>query len=935
VAAFGLFAGTHGATPVSAQPIATESCTVPALGYVAGATFTCTDNINLGGNILRIDVPGSTGTNFTLNSVVATGVAGGCAPAVTTFGSPTAPIVSIACSVTGVGNFFTGATETWTVAAGVVAGASLTKTTTCGPNGAGAGAPGSCGPDGPLCTTLIVCQAGNQVGPVAQTAITATVCPVGGTTGVGSTVVGGGCAPAGVLDPNRPTGEDKTCTNVGSINGVIPGATSTFVSNTTSFTIPLFTNTPTLCAVRLLDTNHAGGTCGATAASATGTCTDGGVIVSLTTPGSPAVLSCPLNGSVTTVGPTSGVVTGLSVSGSTSGAACQIQTGGTSLFLPCGNTSNPLVGTANVCSGVAFQIQSLLSGCINTPVSNPSCPLGSNAFQFTGGSATVTLTWVANAAVALAGVNGGLLLGTNTFTFPAPGVGILLVTATPQLIPSNGTLASIVTATFSCGSVGLQFGFNGFPISGLGITTATGISSIGNIANQPILGPGPQSGTSAVCGAGLPGNFTFSSPGEVLFDNGRQTESVGCGLNGQQNIFGGANPFNPTNINPTLPLVFTCTGAAVLAIGGGAAGDAPINVTYQSSVGGLTAVGSTLITVAPSGVPRISIQCNPSTIASGNTGSLCTATVTDVNGIPLTGITGSTVTFTVSDPSEASILPCVVNIPGTINITTSPNVIPQVTPNTPCLTPSGTIPGQANTFLNGQATALLVASSYAHPETVTVTASLGVLIPPSFACLVSPYVPSAGFSTIPGIFGGIFTGNTATSGVGLPSVSGCGLGNPIGFTGLASGLSVAGSGSLGGIVTLPNTTSASTTVNIGGVAGILISGATITSPLQLSRGCNQVIVTSTIGTPIANIAALVSPSSAVISIWLFSNSTKQWQAGFFSDPGAPTDFIATQSIGSTSGAVTAIANGASTAGNAQVTQTFFICVNQAATIISG
>ena len=150
----------------------------------------------------------------------------------------------------------------------------------------------------------------------------------------------------------------------------------------------------------------------------------------------------------------------------------------------------------------------------------------------------------------------------------------------------------------------------------------------------------------------------------MLFDNGRSTESVSCGLNGQQNIFGGNNFFNPSGFSATAPLVFTCTGAAVLAIGAGAAGDAPINVTYTSAVGGLTAIGSTLITVSPSGVPRISVACNPSTIAAGNTGSLCTATVTDQNGVPLTGMTGATVTFTVSDTTVATILPCVVNIAG-------------------------------------------------------------------------------------------------------------------------------------------------------------------------------------------------------------------------------------------------------------------------------
>jgi hypothetical protein len=162
-------------------------------------------------------------------------------------------------------------------------------------------------------------------------------------------------------------------------------------------------------------------------------------------------------------------------------------------------------------------------------------------------------------------------------------------------------------------------------------------------------------------------------------------------------------------------------------------------------------------------------------------------------------------------------------------------------------------------------------------------------------------------------------------------VTGCGTSNPVGFTGLASAISFGQSG-LNGIVTLPNTTSASTTVNIGGVAGILIAGAGPNTPVQLGRGCNQVIVTTTVGTPIANIAALVSPASAVVSIWRFSNATKQFQAGFFSDPAAPTDFATTGAISGTG--VTGTTAQPGTSGN-QITETYFICVNQAATITSG
>jgi hypothetical protein len=385
--------------------------------------------------------------------------------------------------------------------------------------------------------------------------------------------------------------------------------------------------------------------------------------------------------------------------------------------------------------------------------------------------------------------------------------------------------------------------------------------------------------------------------------------------------------------------------AGLAEVTNSSAGDAPINVTYVSAVGGLQAVGSTLLTVSPSGVPRISVACNPSSISAGNTGSLCTATVTDINGVPLTGITGATVTFTTSDTADTSILPCTLGTPGAINVTTSPAVIPLVTPQTPCITPSGSIPGQVNTFINGQATALLVASPTAHPEVVTVTAALGVLIPPEFACLVSPYV-SSGFGATPSQ-PGYYAPVTGTG------IYGCGSTTPIGTTGLATALNAV-SGGLTGIVTLPNTTSASTTVTVGGPAGIQVAGATAISPIVLSRGCNNVIITSPVGTPVANIAALVSPQNAVVSIWRFSNATKLFQAGFFSDPNAPTDFTLSGSLSTTTapnasstvisgqtynlvggvasnGAIVSATNN----GASLITESYYVCVNQQATMISG
>lgn len=811
----------------------------------------------------------------------------------------------------------------------------------------------------------------SELGVLCQTAVTPCV-PVQGAVQTAESCEGIGCqvgpAPTPTPTPptlNDPTGEEKFCSPVlGTVNNGLPafGAGGTLGTGnqtagpSTTFNLPAFSASPTTCVIV---PTKGGVPCSGTNAATS--CTDGYFDVELQTPGSVAVIGCQGNlNAATALGGLVGLPAPVAVSGG--GGPCVPVSNGTAEIIPCGssatgtntgqfvgaNGANGVLPVANnSCTGVLFTIQDVLSQCMSEPTITGCPPPGGGAYNFLqdGGQACVVVKWWTNPN---APTTGGIVLGTNCFFFQPPPLGTLLVTATPEAIPSNGTTASVVTATFACGN-GFNLTSTGFPLSATGYsnfpgtTTIAGTTTTISTVNQPILGTAP----GAVCGAGLPGTFTFASPGPVLFDNGRTTESVSCGLSAQDNPFGVGQLGNFNNLqfgggyaspltNPTFPLTFTCTGAAVLAIGAGAAGDAPINVTYQSAVGSLQAVGSSLIIVSPSGIPRISIACSPSVIAAGNTGSVCTATVTDQNGVPLTGITGATVTWTVSDPTEATIMPCVVNI-GTapaINVTTSPNVIPQVVPQTPCSPPSGSLPGQSNTFLNGQTTALLVASSYARPEVVSVSASLGVLIPPEFACLVSPYTPT-GFGSLPS--GGY---PPIISGVGLPGLTGCGFSNPVGYTGLASALST-DSGGLTGIVTLPNTTSASTTVQIGGPAGILIAGATTTQPLGLLRGCNQIIVQTTAGTPIANIAALVSPAAAVVSIWAFNNSTKQFRLTFSSDPAAPVDFTTTGQTGATQQGSTSVAGtgglaiNAIPAGGTQVTEVYWVCVNQSANIISG
>ena len=100
--------------------------------------------------------------------------------------------------------------------------------------------------------------------------------------------------------------------------------------------------------------------------------------------------------------------------------------------------------------------------------------------------------------------------------------------------------------------------------------------------------------------------------------------------------------------------------------------------------------------------------------------------------------------------------------------------------------------------------------------------------------------------------------------------------------------------------------------------GIQIVGATSVAPLGLTRGCNQVIADSPNGVPVAGLASLISPASAVVSIWRFNNATQSLQVGFFANSSAPVDF-------STLGT---LASGRST-------NAYLICLSGSATMISG
>ena len=390
------------------------------------------------------------------------------------------------------------------------------------------------------------------------------------------------------------------------------------------------------------------------------------------------------------------------------------------------------------------------------------------------------------------------------------------------------------------------------------------------------------------------------------------------------NGFGGANVF-PLK-GSTAPLVFSCVGAAVMAIGNGRAGSAPINVVYTSAVGGITAVGSTFITVAPAGAPVVSMSCNPTTLTAGATGSLCTATVTDINGNPLSGLTGASVTFTSSDP-HVTVSACAYGIsPLTaIRTTLSPignpvvSEIPGFNPFQPCQIPSSTAPSQITTFVTGQAVALVTAGANTPPGPVTISATVGMILPPNYLCSVAPFLP------IPAPF-------PNTNSTGAPVVAGCGSAGPVGFGGAAASLSTATSAIVtSGTVTLPNAPSAATTLNVTPSNQIDIVGSTPAHPLVLPAGCDQVIATSSPGAPITSLLNFVDHRENVVSIWRYNNALRGFQSGFFGVQGAPTDISTTGGAGTISpppsNGLPALAT--------QTTETYWFCVKSIVKIGGG
>jgi PKD repeat protein len=180
--------------------------------------------------------------------------------------------------------------------------------------------------------------------------------------------------------------------------------------------------------------------------------------------------------------------------------------------------------------------------------------------------------------------------------------------------------------------------------------------------------------------------------------------------------------------------------------------------------------------------------------------------------------------------------------------------------------------------------------------TVTVTATTGTAV--------------VGSATTTAQIGGVAQGQLQVNPGGPYTGT---TGQPVTFSGNASGVPLGvtvqyqwsfGDGSTGagqttthtftspGTFTVTLTVTTSTGLSGSASTTVTVSGSTTTSTsteqVQLFAACNNVAATWPSGTPIATVAAAISPGNALTAIWRFDNVGQRF-VGFSPIPGAPND----------------------------------------------
>lgn len=423
----------------------------------------------------------------------------------------------------------------------------------------------------------------------------------------------------------------------------------------------------------------------------------------------------------------------------------------------------------------------------------------------------------------------------------------------------------------------------------LSVTAPNGVVECGAVFEDDAAATTAQDGDpSTVDGGSI--TYTLTSGVATILESNSSQANVPCGSS--------TPPSGTVNGSAAVP-VFAITAAGglescqggVIAAGGGSVSVTPANLVHVALRPGAT------FGLIGGGSPVITLSANYTRFPSLS-GATLTAIGTCIGAAPACP---TTTNFSVG-PSTA----------GTNSITIGigvPTYASSLSPNPATISSA---PGaQASTLTMSLYHLATACTAVGGVVTLTPQVANGLVVCGNGVNIIQQFVPGAEsgvvtFTTSLGVFGS--TSVAAGGGQQLYSVH-CGAVPATVPTILIPTLGVASTFALS---SCPSATAslygggnAGTAVVVANFVGDFTGGTTqatttvqmvVNASISLTRGCNEVITGPSVATaPVSGsvsalVSNLVSPSSNVVSVWMFNNSLHAFQAGFFNVAGAPTDF---------------------------------------------
>jgi hypothetical protein len=192
------------------------------------------------------------------------------------------------------------------------------------------------------------------------------------------------------------------------------------------------------------------------------------------------------------------------------------------------------------------------------------------------------------------------------------------------------------------------------------------------------------------------------------------------------------------------------------------------------------------------------------------------------------------------------------------------------------ISPSAPVPGTASVVVSPTGSLLTLG---VEPGTVTFQTNLGIFGSPATTSASAQQTVSVACGALPNFSLNGIVYNPATFGFGTFSFSSCTTATATLYGGGAAGTATILATYVGSVT--GQTAQATTTVAI----------AAAPASVTLNRGCNEEITPASLASnsPVSAVVNLVSPSSAVVSVWQYNNATQKFNALYFNNPQAPVD----------------------------------------------